>query len=47
MPSSHGDWLTRRCPSAKLWLYPDDGHISVLNQSAAALACPKEHADRG
>jgi pimeloyl-ACP methyl ester carboxylesterase len=47
VPSSHGEWLARRCPSAELWLYPDDGHISVLNQSAAALAWLKEHADRG
>ena len=43
----HGGWLARRCPSAELWLYPDDGHISVLNQSAAALAWLKEHAGRG
>jgi SAM-dependent methyltransferase len=26
-----------RCPSAELRLYPDDGHISVLNYGAAAL----------
>ena len=47
VPPSHGGWLARRCPSAELWLYPDDGHISVLNQSAAALAWLKEHAGRG
>jgi pimeloyl-ACP methyl ester carboxylesterase len=37
VPSSHGRWLAYRCPSAELRLYPDDGHISVLNSGAAAL----------
>ena len=37
VPSSHGEWLAGRCPSAELWLCPDDGHISILNSSAAAL----------
>jgi pimeloyl-ACP methyl ester carboxylesterase len=46
-PSSHGGWLARRCPSAELWLCPDDGHISVLNQSAAAMDWLRENADRG
>ena len=36
VPASHGEWLARRCPSAELWLYPQDGHISVLNSGAAA-----------
>jgi pimeloyl-ACP methyl ester carboxylesterase len=45
-PSSHGGWLARRCPSAELRLYPEEGHISVLNQSAAALEWLREHADR-
>jgi pimeloyl-ACP methyl ester carboxylesterase len=47
VPSSHGGWLARRCPSAELWLCPDDGHISILNQSAAAMDWLREHADRG
>ena len=47
VPASHGEWLARRCPSAELWLRPNDGHISVLDQSAAALAWLREHADRG
>jgi pimeloyl-ACP methyl ester carboxylesterase len=47
VPSSHGEWLARRCPSAELWLRPDDGHISILNQGAAALAWLREHAERG
>ena len=47
VPSSHGEWLARRCPSAELWLRPDDGHISVLNSSAAAMDWLREHADGG
>ncbi len=47
VPSSHGAWLARRCRSAELRLYPNDGHISVLNSSAAALDWLREHADQG
>src|SRR5215216_2314442 len=47
VPKSHGEWLARRCPSAELWLRPDDGHISILNQSAAAMGWLREKADRG
>jgi pimeloyl-ACP methyl ester carboxylesterase len=47
VPASHSGWLARRCPSAELWLRPVDGHISVLNQGAAALAWLREHAERG
>ncbi|HEV2743701.1 MAG TPA: alpha/beta hydrolase, partial [Rubrobacter sp.] len=47
VPPSHGEWLARRCPSAELWLRPEDGHISVLDRSAAALEWLREHADRG
>jgi pimeloyl-ACP methyl ester carboxylesterase len=46
VPPSHGEWLAGRCPSADLHLFPQDGHISVLNQSAAALDWLKEYADR-
>ena len=46
VPSSHGEWLARRCPSAELRLYPDDGHISVLNHAAAAMGRLREHADQ-
>ena len=42
-PSSHGEWLARRIPSAELWLRPDDGHISVLNAGDAALERLREH----
>jgi pimeloyl-ACP methyl ester carboxylesterase len=37
VPASHGEWLARRMPSARLRLSPDDGHVSVLNQAADAL----------
>jgi pimeloyl-ACP methyl ester carboxylesterase len=47
VPSSHGKWLARRCPSAELRLCPEDGHISVLNSGAAALDWLCEHAERG
>lgn len=47
VPSSHGEWLARRCPSAQLWLRPDEGHISVLASGAGAMEWLREHADRG
>jgi pimeloyl-ACP methyl ester carboxylesterase len=47
VPSSHGEWLSRRCPSAELWLRPDDGHISVLDFSRAAMDWLREHAEGG
>jgi pimeloyl-ACP methyl ester carboxylesterase len=43
-PSSHGRWLASRCPSAELWLCPDDGHISILNFGEAALDWLVNHA---
>ena len=46
VPASHGGWLARRCPSAELRLFPDDGHISVLDGSAAALGWLRERAGR-
>jgi pimeloyl-ACP methyl ester carboxylesterase len=42
VPSSHSEWLARRCPSVELRLYPDDGHISVLNSSESALEWLRE-----
>jgi pimeloyl-ACP methyl ester carboxylesterase len=44
VPGSHSQWLARRCPSAQLRLYPDDGHVSVLCAGAAALEWPRDHA---
>ena len=44
IPSSHSVWLAHRCPSAELWLKPDDGHISALNSGAAALGWLRKHA---
>jgi len=46
-PASHGRWLARRVPSAELWMYPEDGHVSVLGHGAEAFAWPREHAGRG
>jgi pimeloyl-ACP methyl ester carboxylesterase len=37
VPSSHSEWLSRRCPDSGLWLRPDDGHISVLASAEDAL----------
>ena len=45
-PSSQGEWLARRCPSAQLRLYSDDGHISILDSAATALAWLAEQAGR-
>jgi len=45
VPSSHSQWLASRCPSAELRLSPDDGHISILNSSAAAMNWLADHAD--
>ena len=47
VPSSHGEWLAHRIRSPELWLSPDDGHISVLNYGAKAMAWLKEHAKHG
>jgi pimeloyl-ACP methyl ester carboxylesterase len=45
-PSPHAEWLAGRCPSAQLRLYPDDGHISVLDSAVTALDWLAEQADR-
>ncbi|OLF11359.1 alpha/beta fold hydrolase [Actinophytocola xanthii] len=37
VPASHSRWLARRCSTARLRLYRDDGHISVLDHAPAAL----------
>jgi pimeloyl-ACP methyl ester carboxylesterase len=46
VPASHGAWLARRVPSAELWLRPEDGHISILDRGAAALAWLREQDGR-
>ena len=38
VPSSHGEWLAHRCPSAQLWLSPHEGHISVLHRGVHGVA---------
>ena len=47
VPAAHSTWLARRCPSASLWLRPDDGHISVLNAAVDALDWLVDRARRG
>ncbi len=47
VPAAHGEWLARHCPSAELWLSPDDGHISVLHSGAASMEWLREHAEGG
>lgn len=37
IPSSHGRWLAGQVRTARLWLRPKDGHITVLGSCAAAL----------
>lgn len=44
VPSSHTEWLVRRCPSAEPRLLPDDGHISILNAAEPALEWLAKHA---
>ena len=46
VPCSHGEWLARRVPSAELWLRSGEGHISILNQGAAAMGWLRKHAER-
>lgn len=47
VPLSHGEWLARHCPPAELRPYPADGHVSVLDRSAAALEWLRERSDGG
>lgn len=37
VPNSHSEWLATRTPRSELRLYPEAGHISVLDSSAEAL----------
>jgi pimeloyl-ACP methyl ester carboxylesterase len=37
VPSSHSEWLARRCPSAELRISPDDGHVSVLRLAEGTM----------
>lgn len=37
VPVSHALWLKKHVPHAALFTSPDDGHISILNQSVMAL----------
>ncbi|MER8186889.1 alpha/beta hydrolase [Kitasatospora sp. NPDC094015] len=44
VPASHSAWLARRCPGAELRLSPEQGHISILEEAADALAELRERA---
>ena len=44
VPSSHSEWLAARCRLAELWLFPDDGHISILGSASSALEWLREQA---
>lgn len=37
VPSSHAEWLANHIDTAELRLYPEDGHISVLNSGESAM----------
>lgn len=45
VPSCHGEWLANHIDTAELRLYPEDGHISVLNFGESALGWLREQAD--
>ena len=47
VPASHSEWLVSHCPSAELWLRPEDGHISVLGAGEAAMGWLREQAYPG
>ncbi len=47
VPSSHGEWLAQRCPTAELRLSAGDGHISILDSAVAALEWLRERVDGG
>ncbi|MGW3244877.1 alpha/beta fold hydrolase [Streptomyces sp. NPDC001070] len=47
VPAAHGEWLSRNCPAAELWLRPGEGHISVLGSATAALDWLAERARQG
>ena len=42
VPKDHSEWLACQCPSAELWLLPEDGHISVLMSMSGALEWLRE-----
>ncbi len=42
VPCSHSAWLAGQIPVAELRLFPDDGHLSVLNSGEAALEWLRE-----
>jgi len=47
VPSAHGEWLARQCPSAEFRLFPEDGHVSVLYHSAPTMDWLRAHGPQG
>lgn len=47
VPASHDRWLADRCPTAEPGVFPDDGHITVLDHGEAALAWIAGHRPPG
>ncbi|WP_326950547.1 alpha/beta hydrolase [Amycolatopsis sp. NBC_01307] len=43
IPASHGAWLAAHCPTAQFRPHPADGHLSVLDHAADALAWLARH----
>jgi pimeloyl-ACP methyl ester carboxylesterase len=43
VPAAHSQWLAKHVPSSELWLRPEDGHLSVLAATPAALAWLTPH----
>lgn len=46
VPPGHGRWLAEQIPGARMGLFPDDGHISVLRGGDDALEWLRHQADR-
>lgn len=46
VPLGHGEWLANRCPGAELRHTPEDGHISILDLGAEAIAWLSKHSRR-
>jgi len=37
VPAAHSRWLHESIANSELWLRPDDGHVSILRECAAAM----------
>jgi pimeloyl-ACP methyl ester carboxylesterase len=43
VPAAHSEWLARHCLPAQLRLFPDGGHVSLLNSATDALERLRTH----